>query len=131
MGLPPLYHEGRDNPPNPEIWINYFLHMVELYSQKVCEISKDTTGNDIESSLSYLSLKEKQFLPFLLEKGIFEFRPIDISKILGVTNKTVINRCAILTKNGFLIPNIAKERILSYSLSNLAKRSKEVLNFNN
>ena len=31
---------GRENPPHPEIWVNYFLRMVELYSQKVCELSK-------------------------------------------------------------------------------------------
>ena len=24
MGLPSLYYSGRDNPPHPEIWINYF-----------------------------------------------------------------------------------------------------------
>ena len=25
MGLPPLYYSGRENPPHPEIWINYFV----------------------------------------------------------------------------------------------------------
>ncbi|BBH26334.1 hypothetical protein SG0102_12680 [Intestinibaculum porci] len=38
MGLPALYYLGRDHPPHPEIWINYFLRMVLLYSQKVCEL---------------------------------------------------------------------------------------------
>ena len=38
MGLPALYYSGRDNPPHPEIWINYFLRMVDLYSGKVCDL---------------------------------------------------------------------------------------------
>ena len=29
-----LYYSGRENPPHPEIWINYFLRMVKLYSRK-------------------------------------------------------------------------------------------------
>lgn len=28
MGLPALYYSGRENPPHPEIWINYFLRMM-------------------------------------------------------------------------------------------------------
>ncbi len=39
MGLPALYYSGRDNPPHPEIWISYFLRMVELYSTKVRQLS--------------------------------------------------------------------------------------------
>ena len=38
MGLPALYYSGRENPPHPEIWINYFLRMVKLYSGKVCDL---------------------------------------------------------------------------------------------
>ncbi len=30
MGLPALYYSGRENPPHPEIWINYFLRMVKV-----------------------------------------------------------------------------------------------------
>ena len=30
MGLPALYYAGRNEPPHPEIWINYFLRMVQL-----------------------------------------------------------------------------------------------------
>ena len=55
MGLPPLYYSGRENPPHPEIWINYFLRMVELYSRKVYELSADSREDEIETSLSYLN----------------------------------------------------------------------------
>ncbi len=128
MGLPALYYSGRDNPPHPEIWINYFLRMMELYSKKVCEISISGVTDELDSALSHLNSKEKEFLLFLLQKRLLEFAPIDLSKQLNVTNKTVINRCAKLAANGFLIPNIVKERVRSYSLSNFAKANdKEII----
>lgn len=125
MGLPALYYLGRENPPHPEIWVNYFLRMVELYSKKVYELSKESGVDELGGSLSYLSAKEKDLLVFLLKRCMFEFTPIEVSKMLNVTNKTIINRCAKLTSNGFLIPNIVKERIRSYSLSEFAKRNKK------
>ncbi|MGN0539511.1 MAG: Fic family protein [Candidatus Fimenecus sp.] len=125
MGLPALYYSGRDNPPHPEIWINYFLRIMELYSKRVCELSKASSDDELDGSLSYLNAKEKDFLVYLLKNRIFEFTPIEVSKKLGVTNKTVINRCAKLTTNGFLIPNIVRERIRSYSLSEFAKKNEK------
>jgi len=128
MGLPALYYSGRENPPHPEIWVNYFLRMMELYSKKVCELSLSSTEDDLAGSLSHLNLKEKELLAFLLKKQLAEFTPIEVSKQLGVTNKTIINRCAKLTANGFLIPNIVKERIRSYSLTEFAqKEAKQIL----
>lgn len=128
MGLPALYYSGRETPPHPEIWIDYFLRMMELYSKKVCELSEASADYGTDESLSHLSSKEKDLLAFLLNNRIFEFTPIDISKKLGVTNKTIINRCAKLSSNGFLIPNIVKERIRSYSLSAFSKEnSKKII----
>ena len=125
MGLPALYYSGRENPPHPEIWINYFLRMMELYSNKVCELSKASAVYEIEGSLSYLNTKEKELLTYLINNRMFEFTPIEVSKKLGVTNKTVINRCAKLTANGFLIPNIVTERVRSYSLSEFARKNEK------
>lgn len=123
MGLPALYYSGRDNPPHPEIWINYFLRMMELYSNKVCELSKSSATDALDGSLSYLNAKEKDLLSYLLNNRMFEFTPIEVSKKIGVTNKTIINRCVKLTTNGFLIPNIVKERVRSYSLSEFTKKN--------
>lgn len=125
MGLPVLYYSGRENPPHPEIWVNYFLRMVELYSKKVCEISQGEQEEDIAGSLSYLNAKEKEMLLILLNKRIREFTPIEVSKLMGVTNKTIINRCAKLVNNGFIVPNIVGQRIRSYSLSEFAKRNEK------
>ena len=38
MGLPVLYYEGRDNPPHPEIWINYFIKVFSLYSHVIARL---------------------------------------------------------------------------------------------
>lgn len=121
MGLPALYYSGRENPPKPEIWVNYFLQMVLLYSGKVCEIQSESKEEDVAASLSFLKKREKELLLLLLQKYKREFTPIEISRELSVTNKTVINRLSVLAKNGFVVPNLVKERIRSYELSEFAK----------
>lgn len=68
--------------------------MMVLYSKKVYELSKESENDELDVSLSYLNAKEKEFLAFLLKKRLYEFTPIEVSKMRGVTNKTIINRCA-------------------------------------
>ena len=120
MNLPPLYYSGRDNPPHPEIWIKYFLRMVELYSDKAYRISEGTVKDNISVSLSYLNKGEIETLTFLLEKKLYEFTPIQVSRMSGVTNKTIIRRCAGLTSNGFVKPVLVGERIRSYRLTDFS-----------
>jgi len=127
MNLPPLYYSGRDNPPHPEIWVHYFLRMVKLYSQKSRELQVNSEQDSILGSLSYLQAKEKELLLLIIEKYNREFTPIEVSKIIGVTNKTVINRLAVLVKSGFIKPNIVNERIRSYELSEFGKENKKRL----
>ena len=50
------------------------------------------------------------------------FTPIEVSRELGVTNKTIINRLAVLARNGFVVPVMAKEHIRSYELSDFDKQ---------
>lgn len=124
MGLPALYYSGRDNPPHPEIWINYFLRIVLLYSNKVRELSETTNEDEIGGSLSYLKEKEKELLVYLLNLQQREFTPIEVSRAIGVTNKTIITRLSVLVKAGFVVPHIVNERIRSYELSHFAKTNK-------
>ena len=123
MGLPALYYEGRENPPHPEIWIGYFLRMMELYSKKVYEISHTTKENNVQVSISLLNAKEKELLYYLICNQLMEFTPIEIGKQLGVTNRTVINRTVNLVNHGFVTPVIVKERIRSYLLSDYTKEN--------
>ena len=127
MGLPALYYSGRDNPPHPEIWINYFLRMVLLYSKKICELSEGSNEEEISGSLSYLKEREKELLFFLIKHYKREFTPIEVSRELGVTNKTVINRLSVLVKHGFVVPVMAKERIRSYELSDFTRKNEKVI----
>ena len=62
-----------------------------------------------------------EFLDYLLEKKIAAFAPVDLARVLKVSNRTVINWCAALVKNGFLVPDLSGQRIRSYSLTELAK----------
>ncbi len=62
---------------------------------------------------------------FLIKKRLYEFTPIDVSRMIGVTNKTVINRCANLVNSGFLISVIVKTRIRSYWLSNFSRANEK------
>lgn len=121
MRLPALYYSGRESPPHPEIWINYFLRMVKLYSRKVCDLQLSSEEEDIAGSLSFLQEREKELLVLLISSYRAEFTPIEVSKQLSVTNKTVINRLAGLVKNGFVIPILVNKRIRSYKLSEFAK----------
>ena len=125
MGLPAHYYYGRNDPPNPEIWINYFLRMVLLYSNKVCELSKASDAEALKNSLSYLKGRERDLLLFLIQNYKRDFTPIEVGREMGVTNKTIINRLAALVKNGFVVPNLVNERIRSYALSDFARQNEK------
>lgn len=127
MGLPALYYSGRDNPPHPEIWTEYFLRMVLLYSDKVRQISEGSSQDTVGDSLSHLKRCDREFLLFLLDNADGMITPIDISRRKGVSNRTAINRLSVLARNGFVKPNVIKERITSYELSDFTKEHKEVI----
>ena len=98
--------------------------MVLLYSNKVCELAKNSCTEELDGSLSYLKAREKELLLHLLENYTGEFTPIEVSRGLNVTNKTIINRLANLVKCGFVAPNLARERIRSYELTSFARQHK-------
>ena len=128
MGLPSLYYSGRENSPHPEIWIHYFLRMVKLYSGKICDLQLASEEEDIAGSLSFLKGREKELLQFLIKNYRGEFTPIEVSRELSVTNKTIINRLAVLVKNGFAVPILVNERIRSYELSEFTRdHEKEIM----
>ena len=128
MELPALYYSGRDNPPHPGIWISYFLRMVKLYSGKVCDLQMVSSEEDVAASLSFLKGKEKELLRLLITDYKREFTPIEVSRRLSVTNKTIINRLAVLVKNGFVIPILVNQRIRSYELSEFTRdHEKEII----
>ena len=63
---------------------------------------------DIIVSLSNLNSKEKQLLLLLIMSPKTEFSPIEISRVIGVTNRTVINRLSRLESFGFVEPELCR-----------------------
>ena len=116
MDLPPLNYEGRNNPPHPEIWINYYLKIFTLYSSKVLEITTGLSDKNTRERMSHLSPKAKSFLDYLKKKKITTFAPAELTEALHVTNRTIINWSTELCANGFLKPVIARERIRRYNV---------------
>lgn len=117
MNLPPLYYNGRNNPPHPEIWVNYFLRMVELHAKKVVELAQTSIKEHTKASMTFLNSKEKDFLHYLKKHRVVTFTPTEMAAKLNVTNKTIINWSVNLAKNGFLTPNLVKQRIRSYTVT--------------
>jgi len=127
MDLPASYYEGRDNPPHPEIWVEYFLRMVELYTNRVFDLANESSEEALSASLSHLNLREQSFLKFLLEKHLNDFKPVEVAPLLGVTNRTVTNRCAKLAQEGFLVPHLVNKRVSRYSLSDFTQSNSATL----
>ena len=116
MGLPVLYYDGRDNPPHPEIWINYFIKVFSLYASKVTEIATNSVNNNEKERINQLSNKVKTLLAYITKEKILEFSPIELAKAFDVSNRTIINWCIELCNNGYLKPNMVNKRIRTYSL---------------
>lgn len=114
MGLPVLFYDGRENPPHPEIWMEYFLRMVELYAKRTSEIAADAANDHISASLSHLSFRERAFYDYLTEHGIREYTPIEMARVMKVTNRTIINWSTALAKVGLLEPQLVNKRIRRY-----------------
>lgn len=95
--------------------------MVKLYSGKVSDLQLASEEEDIAGSMSFLKGKEKELLQFLIKNYKREFTPIEVRRELSVTNKTVINRLAVLVKNGFVVPILVNKRIRSYQLSEFTR----------
>lgn len=116
MGLPPLCYNGRLDPPHPEIWLSYFVRMMELRAKGVLTLVADTADERAATAQTHLTIRESRFLDHLRRRGISRFTPSEIAKDFGVTNRTVINWCAALVKAGVLRPDLTGPRIRSYTL---------------
>lgn len=121
MGLPPLYYDGRENPPHPEIWLSYFVRMMELHANRALELVTKGAGAQANAGSTFLNAKERKFLDYLVRKQIAVFAPGELAKPLKVTNRTIVNWCAALVRNGFLLPDTSGQRIRSYEVTPLAK----------
>ena len=123
MGLPVLYYDGRDNPPHPEVWMHYFLRMVELYAQRAVSLAESVANESVEASLSHVNARERAFYEELVERGIAEFTPVQMAKEFGVSNRTIINWSTKLAACGLLEPQLVKQRTRSYRVAGTTAHS--------
>ena len=110
-------YDDLTHPPHPEIWVNYFLRMVELHAKKVVELTKTSMMEQSAAAMTFLNAKEKDFLKYLKKHHVDTFTPTEMAAKLKVTNRTIINWCVNLAKNGFLTPNLVKQRVRSYTVT--------------
>ncbi|MCH5179600.1 MAG: Fic family protein [Erysipelotrichales bacterium] len=116
MGLPALYYEGRNNPPHPEIWVDYFIKIFLLYANKVTLIVTNSIKDNEKERFNRLSIKAKNLLEYIRNEEIIEFSPIELSSAFKVSNRTIINWCVELCNNGYVKPNIVNKRVRTYSV---------------
>ncbi len=116
MGLPALYYDGRNDPPNFEIWLDYFLKIFLLYSDKVVQIASNVSQDEQKRRFNQLSEKAKALLGYIREQKISEYTPVSIARQFNVSNRTIINWSVELCNNGYVKPNLVNKRITSYSI---------------
>lgn len=116
MGLPILYYDGRNDPPHPEIWLEYFLKIFRLYSSKALEVASEADGKIEAERMSHLSRQAKSFLEYLGKHHTLSFAPVEIAKEMKVSNRSIINWSSELVRNGYLSPVMVNKRIRKYQV---------------
>lgn len=118
MGLPPLYYDGRNDPPHLEKWIEFFVRIMALNAEKIYEIAYEATRKEKENSLvTHLNKKDKKMLRFVLENHIEEIKTKQLAEIFMVSTRSISKWCAVWCERGILVANYKNVRIVSYSLT--------------
>ena len=111
---------------HPVKFVQMMSSSAHTYGNAVAFIQKrEMFSSAPKEVFAIIKPREKELLLFLLKQYPREFTPIEVSREIGVTNKTVINRLAALVKNGFVEPIMVHERIRSYQLSDFAKQNEK------
>ena len=110
----------------------FFAYDADDNDRRMTEAKRNSVQGSLPESLqqcglSYLNAKEKELLCFLIQKHLYEFTPAEVSVMVGVTNKTIINRCVKLVNNGFIVPILGKQRIRSYKLSDMTRANEKLI----
>ncbi len=118
MGLPALYYDGRNAPPHLERWIEFFVRIMSLNAEKICEMAKEANEKDQPAHLiKNLNKRDRKMLRFVLENHMEEIKTKDLAEIFMVTTRAVSKWCAEWCERGILVANYKNVRIVSYSLS--------------
>lgn len=118
MGLPPLFYEGRENPPRLEIWLEYFCKIMALNSENVYYQAKEASKKDVGNELNGLSKKDLILIRYCLENHVNLLKIKELASLFGVTPRAISKWMVEWVNKKILIPNSGNTRITSYKLSN-------------
>ncbi len=124
MDLPTLFYDGRNNPPNLEIWIEYFLKILVLNAEKVYEEALKVSKSYLPSILEGISKKDLVLIRYMLENNKEIIRNKELASLYGVTSRAISKWALEWVNKGILKPASGSERITSYKLSNEFKKVK-------
>lgn len=117
MGLPPLFYDGRENPPHLEIWLEYFCKIMSLNSENIYYQAKEASQKDNKSILTGLSKKDLILIRYCLENHIAVLKNKELAILFGVTSRAISKWMVEWVQKGILIPHGGEKRITSYKLS--------------
>lgn len=117
MNLPPLFYDGRDNPPHLEKWLEYFCKVMLLNSENVYEQAVVASKKESNIKLNSLSKKDLTLLRYLIENKIIRVKPKELALLFGVTNRAISKWAIEWVEKGVLEPASGNKRITEYKLT--------------
>lgn len=116
MNLPPLFYDGRENPPHLEIWLEYFCKIMALNAEKIYVQALEVSKNASNNSLSNLTKKDLTLIRYCLENNVKTIKPKELSILFGVTPRAITKWAIDWINKGILEPSSGSKRITEYKL---------------
>ncbi len=118
MGLPALYYRGRNAPPHLEIWIEFFVEIMAINAEKICEIANASADKPtVPHRIAKLEKKDLKLLRYMLEKDKSEIKNKEIAELFRITVRSASLWAKAWEARHILKSNLKNVRVVSYSLS--------------
>lgn len=115
MGLPVLYYEGRNNPPDLAPWIEYFVSIMEHAFSKVATLAQKAYKQREDSRLKNLEPREKVVIKMLLTHS-GRIAPKDLADEFKVNPRTISKWAHKWLEKGIIEPASGEKRITLYKI---------------
>ena len=117
MGLPPLFYDGRENPPHLEIWLEYFVRIMALNAENIYNQAFEASKKEKDNNLLGLTKKDLILVRYCLENNICRIKPKQIASIFNVTSRAINKWTIEWVRKGILEPSSGDKRITEYKLT--------------
>lgn len=117
MDLPVNYYNGRNNPPQLENWIEFYIRIMALNAERTFETIEKASQVKPNEIIKALNKKDRKMLKFVIDNHFDEIKTKDLAGIFGVTPRAISKWCQSWCERGILTANYKDVRIISYSLS--------------